>query len=189
MDIDFSLFQHINNLAGQYAWLDALMIFLSQYLGYVLVAIVLLFLLLNYKKYLLMVVSGLTAAMAARLGVVELIRLFFPRARPFVENNVNLLVSEVQQPAFPSGHAAFFFALSTVVYFYNKKAGIVFFVASFLISVARVFVGLHWPLDIVAGALVGVSVGYSIIFLSRRLLRSEHGIEDNRSASSSSAGV
>jgi undecaprenyl-diphosphatase len=80
--------------------------------------------------------------------------------------------------SFPSGHAAFFFALSTVLLLYNKKfyprpkfwwgAGLFFFLASFLISIARVFVGIHWPSDILAGAAIGIFSGWLIILFSRK---------------------
>jgi len=93
--------------------------------------------------------------------IVELIRWIWQRPRPFVQNNVNLLLTH-NASAFPSGHAAFFFAVSTIVYFYNKKAGILFFIASFLICLARVFSGIHWPLDILAGAIVGVLSGWVV---------------------------
>ncbi|RLC39334.1 MAG: hypothetical protein DRH33_03145 [Candidatus Nealsonbacteria bacterium] len=85
-----------------------------------------------------------------------MIRFLWPRTRPFLENGINLLVEKINQPAFPSGHAAFFFALSLIVLFYNKKAGILFFIASILICLGRVIVGIHWPSDILAGAVVGL---------------------------------
>jgi undecaprenyl-diphosphatase len=163
MNLDFYLFQQINGLAGQYFWLDSTAIFLAKYFSYILGAAVFSLLLINKRKYLRMVVLGMLSGILARFGVVELIRFFFPGGRPFIENHVNLLIDKVDQQSFPSGHAAFFFALSTIVYFYNKKAGLLFFLASFLISISRVFVGIHWPLDIVAGAVVGVLVGTLVL--------------------------
>lgn len=160
--IDYFIFQKINGLAGKSVCLDSLAIFFSEYLGYFLVAILFLFLLKNSKKYWPMVAKGLISAVLARFGFTELIRLFWDRPRPFVENNVNLLLSHATTSSFPSGHAAFYFALSTIVYFYNKKAGILFLFASFLISISRVFVGVHWPSDILVGAIVGIFSGWLI---------------------------
>lgn len=160
--MDYFLFQQINQFAGQFLWLDVLGIYFAEYFEYVLIFCLALFLLKNWKKYWAMVIQGLGAAIFARFGVVELIRFFWQKPRPFVENQVNLLLDKIDQAAFPSGHAAFFFALSTIVYFYNKKTGIGFFIASILISVSRVFVGVHWPSDILAGALVGILCGWLI---------------------------
>jgi undecaprenyl-diphosphatase len=154
--MDQMIIQQLNAFVFQDLWFDALVIFLAKYLAYILGASIFLFLLINWKKYWPMVAKGLGAAILARFGIVELIRFFWPRTRPFLESNINLLVEKVNQPAFPSGHAAFFFALSLIVYFYNKKAGLLFFIASILICLGRVIVGLHWPSDILAGAVVGI---------------------------------
>ena len=161
--MDYFIFQQINNLAGQWTCLDALGIFFAEYLAYVLV-VLLFFFFWKEKK---VIFQSLLAGFLARFGIVELIRLFWLRPRPFIENEVNLLL-EHNEASFPSGHAAFFFAISTIVYHYNKKAGIGFFIASFLISISRVFVGIHWPLDILAGAIIGIFSGWLVLKLFRR---------------------
>ena len=176
--MDFFIFQQINKLAGRWVILDALGIFFARYLGYFLIFFLFLFLFKNFKKYLPMIIQGFSAAILARLGFTELIRFFWPRPRPFVENHINLLLKYSASSSFPSGHAAFFFALSTVVLLYNKKvhprptfwwgAGLLFFLASFLISISRVFVGIHWPSDILAGAAIGIFSGWLIILFSRK---------------------
>ncbi|MBI2450140.1 MAG: phosphatase PAP2 family protein [Candidatus Nealsonbacteria bacterium] len=169
--MDYFLFQKINNLAGQYAWLDNLAVFSAKYLGYILVALIILLFYLPAGRQVnkwKIIFQAFLASFIARFAVVELIRWLWPRPRPFIENHINLLIDKVNQASFPSGHAAFFFALSFVVYKYNKKAGIWVFIASFLISIARVFAGVHWPSDILAGAIVGVISGWlTIIFLQR----------------------
>jgi undecaprenyl-diphosphatase len=168
MNIDLYIFQQINQLVGKSAFLDFLGVFFAKYLGYILVALLFLFLVKNFKRNWRMLVFGLGAAVLARFGIVELIRFFTERARPFVENNVNLLLTHSAAYSFPSGHAAFFFALSTVVYLYNKKTGFLFLLASFLISVSRVFAGIHWPSDILAGALIGGIVGWLVVRIFKK---------------------
>ncbi len=84
-----------------------------------------------------------------------------------VENFIPLISQSSKEASFPSGHATFYFALATIVYFYNKKVGIWFFIVSFFIAVARVFVGVHWPSDILAGALLGILMGYILNWLFR----------------------
>ncbi len=166
--VDYFIFQQINKFAGRWEFLDALSIFFAKYLGYFLVFLLFLFLIKDFKKYLPMVIQGFLAAILARLGFTEIVRLFWNRPRPFIGNHINLLLNHSASSSFPSGHAAFFFGLSTIVYFYNKKAGYLFFLASFLISIARVFTGLHWPSDILAGAIIGVFSGWLIILFSRK---------------------
>lgn len=165
--MDASIFNLINQFALTWFWLDVLAIFLAEYFGYALLFSLLLFLAIKFRKYFKMIIEVIISAILARFVIVELIRWIWQRPRPFVENNVNLLLTH-NASAFPSGHAALFFAVSTIVYFYNKKAGIFFFIASFLICLARVFTGIHWPLDILAGAVVGVFSGYLIHKISKK---------------------
>jgi undecaprenyl-diphosphatase len=166
--MDYLIFQIINDFAGKNIYLDSLGIFFAKYLGYVLGVILLLFLIKNLKKYWGVLVRAFGAAILARFGIVELIRFLWERPRPFIENNVNLLLKHSATSSFPSGHAAFFFGLSTVIYFYNKKAGILFLIASFLISISRVFCGIHWPSDIVVGALVGIFSGWLVMRIFKK---------------------
>jgi len=167
--MDLYLFQQINQFAGRWYWLDTLGIFFAEYFEYLLIFCLFLFLLKGLKKYWPMIAQSLGAAVLARLGIVELIHLLWARPRPFVEYDVNLLIDKIDQPAFPSGHASFFFAIASIVYFYNKKAGILFFISAFLISLSRVFVGIHWPTDIIAGAAVGIFSGWLVSFLWKKL--------------------
>ncbi len=163
MNLDILIFQQINGLAGRFVCLDVLGIFCAKYVIYILAGVALLL----FRKNLRKVAEAISAAVLARFGIAELIRLFWQRARPFVENNVNLLVAH-SGSSFPSGHAAISFALSFAVYHYNKKIGIIFFIASFLIAISRVFVGVHWPLDILGGAIVGIISGWFIIKISKK---------------------
>jgi len=155
--IDFYLFEQINQFAGKWDGLDNLGIFMAEYSGYFLVLLLLNFLFLkNKKKYSIMILEAFLAAILARLVITNIIRTIYFRPRPFIAHQVNLLLEHEAEGSFPSGHAAFFFALSAIVYFFNKKAGIFFFAISFLMGLARVFVGIHYPRDILAGIFVGV---------------------------------
>jgi len=168
MNWDVTVFNFLNQYAGKNICLDSLAIFFAEYLGYFLVAILILFLLKDTKKYWPMTAMALAAAVLSRFIITEIIRFFWERSRPFVDNTVNLILGHETTSSFPSGHAAFFFAISTVVYFYNKKAGTLFLIASFLISLARVFAGVHWSTDIIGGALVGIFSGWLLVkFLKR----------------------
>ena len=80
-----------------------------------------------------MVVTAFAAGLAARFGVVELIRFYFNRPRPFeVLSDLRLLVSHDSGGSFPSGHAAFYFALAAVVGRYYPKTSILFLIAALI---------------------------------------------------------
>jgi undecaprenyl-diphosphatase len=168
--MDLSLFFQINQYAGKWAALDGLAIFFARYFEYFLLFFLLLFLIKNFRKYWAMVLLALASAGVARFGVASLIRHFWHRNRPFIDSHVNLLFSYPNEASFPSGHATFYFALATVVFLRNKKAGILFYLAAFLICLGRIFVGIHWPSDILIGALVGIFSGWLIHEIFKKFL-------------------
>lgn len=169
INLDFYLFNLINQFAGRWAWLDYCAMFCADMLGYILIFVLALFLATNYRKYWKMVLEAVIAAGFTRFVLTTIIRWLWFRPRPFVTLNFLPLIGQSpKEGAFPSGHASFFFALSTIVYFYNKKAGIFFYIASLLIVVSRVFTGVHWPSDILAGALLGILMGWILNMLFRK---------------------
>ena len=169
--MNIQVFQFINSLAGQNIWLDRFMVFSADWLGYVLVVGLILCYLKNRSQYRDMLLISLSSAILSRFGFVSLIRIFYYHPRPFlVLQNVHQLINHEIESSFPSGHAAFYFALAVGVYFYNKKAGLVYLVSAGLMGFARIFVGVHWPLDIMAGAVLGVASALMIQWLGSKYL-------------------
>lgn len=179
MHYDIQVFQFINNFAGQSKTLDNVGIFLADYLPYVLVAILICFLFVkneNKIKNRTMVFLGLFSAILGRFVIKNLITLFYKRPRPYIDlfNVHKLIPTSISDnfQSFPSGHTIFFFALSTVVYFYNKKLGIFLYICSVLVGLARIFVGVHWPSDIFGGIFLGILTGYGVYAIfSKQFLR------------------
>ncbi len=168
--MDWYVFQKINYFAGKSVFLDRIAVFFAEYFGYILAAILLLLFIKNWKKYWQMAVLAFGSAIVSRFVITEILRWLWFRPRPFVNHHVNLILNQsAAEASFPSGHAAFYFALSTIVYFCNKKLGIGFFIASFLICLARVFSGVHWPLDILAGMVVGIITGFLILKIFQKI--------------------
>jgi len=154
--MDLFLFQKINSIAYTSKILDWIGIFLTEYILYM-VGILFLILLI-WKKNRLMIISAGISAVLSRLVIAEIIKIFSHRARPYVAlESVNKLVLENGDfKSFPSGHATIFFAIAMAIYFFNKKLGIIFFLGAIIISIARIFVGIHWPSDILGGAMIGI---------------------------------
>jgi len=165
--MEYLIFEKINSFVGKSACFDSLAIFCAEYLGYVLIFILALFLLKNFKKYWPVMLKALGTAVFARFVIAELIRFLWERPRPFIENNVNLLIEHPASSSFPSGHAIFYFAFSTLVYFYNKKLGTLFLIATTLIALSRVYAGLHWPSDVLAGAVIGIFSAWLVKNISK----------------------
>lgn len=156
--MDYLIFQQINSLAGANNYLDDLAVFFAKYLIYILIAAVFLLFLKRWKA----IFQSLAAAFLAKFIIIDLIKFLWERPRPYLENNVNQIL-EYSGASFPSGHTAVAFALAYIVYRCNKKTGILFFIASFLIAVSRIFVGIHWPSDVLAGVVIGIFSGWLIL--------------------------
>ena len=104
-----------------------------------------------------MAIVAIGSAVLARLGVAQIIKTLYDHPRPYwILENVQLLLAKEIEYSFPSGHTIFVFALAMGVYLYNKKVGRWFFYAAGLVGLARIFVGVHWPYDIIAGAVLGI---------------------------------
>ena len=162
--LDRSLFFLLGDLAGRWSFFDVLVIFCADWLQYPLILALLIFL-WRYRepaqKKIFTLGEWITAVVLSRLVITAVIRFFYHRPRPFVAFHLNPLVFDSSW-SFPSGHAAFFFALAASVYCSHKKWGQWLFFAAAVISLCRVIAGVHYPSDILGGALVGVAAAYII---------------------------
>jgi undecaprenyl-diphosphatase len=100
------------------------------------------------------------------VGIVDLLSagLFKPwidRLRPcFVLSDVRLLVPhQSHSPSFPSNHAANSFAAAAVLASLGPGFARVFFGVAAIVALSRIYLGVHYPADILAGALLGLGVG------------------------------
>lgn len=172
LTLDTQLFYAFNSLAGQSPLLDGVIVFFATYLAYLLIALFLALVFFSRyakrEKWELLLVAG-ASAVIARFGAVELIRLFYHHPRPFAGlPGVHALFTD-NSWSFPSGHATFFFALATAVYLYNRKWGIAFFVAAALVTAGRIAAGVHYPSDILGGALIGIVVACAVCAVARKV--------------------
>ena len=99
----------------------------------------------------------------------DLIKEHFYRLRPCNDPNMNdsvrfLLSYKPQSSSFTSSHATNHFALAAFFYFtlkkYFNKWGLLFFCWAFMICYAQVYVGVHYPFDVICGGIIGFSIGY-----------------------------
>lgn len=103
----------------------------------------------------------------------------FERPRPFnyqpwQDAGLYVFPEIVPRPSsfsFPSGHTASSFAAATVLFCANKKWGTPALVLAALIGFSRVYCGVHYCTDVLAGMLVGIVVGIAAYFLIRALFR------------------
>lgn len=123
-------------------------------------------------------VALLTADLAAD-GLSFLLRQWIGRDRPpLVYPEPRPLVHLPHSGAFPSGHASAAFASATVIAWASRRLAFPAYVLAAAIAWSRVYVGVHWPLDVLGGAVLGTLVATALPRLSAvrpRSLRAPRG--------------
>jgi undecaprenyl-diphosphatase len=165
--LDYTLFHAMNGLAGRSATLDAVMIGSAKYLPYVFaLALVALWFSWRPRNQRGALLAGVSALVA--LGIGQLIGKAFPRPRPYLGHAVNQLIPRSLDTSFPSDHAILGFAIAVMVWRYNRRAATALLALATLMAVARVFVGAHYPGDVLAGVVLGALTSIALAALSER---------------------
>lgn len=167
------LFFLVYKLRELHPFLPSLIYYSGVYLPYVLVGGLAVYLFISgqyiFRKRLFITVASLVSAGIAFLASV-FIRGVYSSPRPFVSLKIIIpLIDESKKAfqSFPSNHASVFFAIGTFLYFYHTRLGALYLIAAALISIARVAAGVHWPMDVFAGAALGVASAHLIKWLTK----------------------
>jgi len=162
MNLDTKLFFKLNSSAHKSKRGDFLIMFFGSRVAYPLAVAFPLYLFLvqtPMREGIILSVSALIAGLIARLIFGSSIRFFHPVPRPPMTHALKPLIN-LKSPSFPSGHALFFFALSTFVLFFYPLLGFIFLLITIGIATARVMAGVHYPSDMLAGCLIGIVSAY-----------------------------
>ncbi|MBA4544255.1 MULTISPECIES: undecaprenyl-diphosphatase [Thermoactinomyces] len=165
---DFQLFKAINGLAGQNALLDYLFMGLTEFGPYLYVLILVILLLRSSTR--MTAINGF-ATVAVAMGLNFVIGLIYNRQRPFVAHphDVHLLLQHDPNASFPSDHTTGAISIAVALWGYNRKLGISLFILGILIGFSRIWVGHHYPTDVLSGIVVGTLVALFIRWLDHKL--------------------
>lgn len=171
MSFDYQLFQFVNGLAGRVPFFDQLMIMYTKY-GLFLFGLLLMWIWFTKKEHenenRLAVLFTITAASMALL-INHLVGDIYFRPRPFSDHLVTLLVNKSLDPSFPSDHSAGVFAIAFTFFWRKQRFRYGFLSLAILMGISRVYVGVHYPLDVVGGAITGFLGTFSVKWQSRNL--------------------
>jgi membrane-associated phospholipid phosphatase len=167
------LFRPVNDFAGATPWLHGpARVYAND--GVVLFAIVLL---VGWWVARTRGREAMVAALWAPLGTLLAVAVNQPivaainEARPYtVLPHALTLIAHSTDPSFPSDHATMAGAVATGLVLVERRLGIVAWVLALLMAFTRVYVGAHWPLDVVAGLVLGTVVTLVGYLVFRRLI-------------------
>lgn len=153
-----TIFFFFYNLAHQSVFFDKLVVFFAETFPYIVILMVVVYLFF-YKKslkdfFMIFISSGLAWFMS------YIFKFLFHTLRPFdVFPTITSLIPETGY-AFPSSHATFFMALAFALFFDHKKVGLIFIFFALLIGLARIVAGVHFPIDILGGFVLGFTIAF-----------------------------
>ena len=175
LNLDEKTLFALNDLNGKYKSLDAIISWtVSDYLIPVCLCLTLICIwFIGHSKttryrYQLGVFSSL-AAMAISSGISQLISALIERPRPFVTHDLVVLFYRPTDFSFPSNSVAACFGIAAAVFTFNKKLGLALFVLVGVLAFSRVYVGVHYPSDVVMGAIIGI-LSIIPVYLLRKLM-------------------
>lgn len=110
-------------------------------------------------KYAILYFARAAAAVFICIFVFLYIKSFFSRMRPYKKHDKIPIMHPPDKHSFPSGHTMVGFAISFSVGSYSFGSAILFYTIASLIAFSRVYVGLHYPLDVICGIVLGSIIG------------------------------
>ena len=161
--MNMELFRLINNLANKNTVLDKIMIFFSKDVPYIFMAVIAIVFILGvvkkneeYRK---------ASVNAFVITVINLILSFIIGSiyyvdRPFVHNKVNLLMPHSADASFPSDHATGTMSIALGLGKYNRILGVIMTILSIIVGFSRVYVGNHYPLDVIGAYIMALITNY-----------------------------
>lgn len=161
MNVEF--FGIINDLANKNTILDKIMILFSKDVPYMFMAVTAIVFILGiikknsnsrktvFSTFVITVINLILSFMIGNIYYVD---------RPFVHNKVNLLVPHVADASFPSDHATGTMSIALGLTKYNKILSTILTILSLIIGFSRVYVGNHYPMDVIGAYIIVFAVNY-----------------------------
>ena len=168
--LNVKAFQYINRFAGGNPYLDGLGKLMASYMPVVFVLWLLFLWFRRGKQYREIVLYGVVAAALGLLLNLVITKVYY-HPRPFMVLAGHYLIPHAPETSFPSDHTTFMLSVAIILLYSRETrlSGLILFILGLLGGLARVFCGLHFPLDIVGSLGVAIVVT-GLLYLLRHTL-------------------
>ncbi|MFJ5713745.1 undecaprenyl-diphosphatase [Neobacillus sp. NPDC093127] len=154
--LNVDVFRAINDIGKEHASLNPIAIFMADYMIFVLALGMLVYWFTQTNKNRMMVIQGGVAFVLAEV-LGKIAGTMYYHNQPFAElPHVNQLIAHAVDNAFPSDHSILFFSVCFSFFLVRKKEGWLWLVFACIVGVSRIWVGVHYPGDVLTGALIGI---------------------------------
>jgi undecaprenyl-diphosphatase len=162
-------FRLINDLGKQYPYLNPVIVFLAEYMLYFLCLSIVVYWFTRTNKNRMMVIQAVIAFILAEI-LGKMAGQFHSHYQPFaVLPHVNQLIEHDIDNSFPSDHTILFFSVCISFWLVRKKGEWLWLMLPFCVAISRIWVGVHYPIDVITGALLGVISALFVYWLVPKL--------------------
>lgn len=168
-NIDFAVIDFIQEHI-RCAFLDTVLPIITNFaeagIGWIALAVLLLFFKKTRKTALMMGVALILGLLIGNATLKPLVA----RVRPYdINTAVELLVAPLHDFSFPSGHTLASFECAGVLMIRDKRLGIPALVLAIIIAFSRLYLYVHYPTDIIVGALLGLLFAFIGVFVINKI--------------------
>lgn len=158
--VDVWIFKCLNMHGRRASWLDTVMLGITQIGNGFFILVVVLYIFYKVHRSL----AYELALGAVTLGLaVELVKAIIHRTRPYIRlKDIRIVGSRAAGRSFPSGHTSQTFFMATVILHYHHVGfyiWLLLYATATLVGITRIYLGMHYPRDVLAGAMLGTAWG------------------------------
>ncbi|ADE68780.1 MULTISPECIES: undecaprenyl-diphosphatase [Priestia] len=168
-EMNVDLFRTINDFGKEYTYLNNFFIFMAEYMVFVLAFIALIFWFTRREENRMMIISATISFILAEM-MGKIAGTLHSNNQPFAElSNVNKLIEKAVDNSFPSDHTILFFAFCMTFFIYQKRWRYIWIMLALVVGISRIWVGVHYPADVIVGAIISIFSTFIASFIVSRL--------------------
>ncbi|MED3930625.1 undecaprenyl-diphosphatase [Priestia megaterium] len=171
MNLNYEVFQWINSFAGKSSAMDSVMIIITNSVPYFIMACLLLLWFSGktertiYHRY---TALYMLFTIVLSLCINEVIHLVYYHPRPFVTHHVHKLIPHPANSSFVSDHSILVFSAAWIMWLRKNKWRSIIFIWAVISGLSRIYVGVHYPADVLGGMMIAGAIGCFIIYVSAK---------------------